>query len=192
MWTPLLSADAIAARIRELGGQLSAAYAGEELVLLGLLQGGLFFLAELARAVALPVRIETLRPRSYFGGTASSGRVALEPAPALDIGGRHVVVVDDIYDSGRTLARVRDHLASLAPRSLEFACLLVKDAPRVRPFEVRYRLFEIPNVFVVGCGLDLDGLGRNLPGVWAWPDGASEQAARAQLLAQLRSPGEVH
>jgi len=164
-------------------------YGDEELALIGLLQGGLFFLADLARALGGAVRLATLTAHSYRG-LQSSGRVELGGLDAFNVRDRHVVVVDDIYDSGRTLHAVGEALRSLEPRSLAFACLLVKEVERVNPVEVRYGLFPVADRFVVGYGLDLDGLGRNLDAIWALEPGASEQVAREQLLAQLLGRGK--
>ncbi|HUX68831.1 MAG TPA: hypoxanthine phosphoribosyltransferase [Terriglobales bacterium] len=184
-WTKLIDAEELAAGVRRAGARIAQDYRGEELVLVGLLQGAVFFLADLARAVGAPVRIETMRPHSYGGARASSGRVELLEDLREDIRGRHVLVVDDIYDSGRTLRFVLDHLATRQPKSLAVACLLVKDAARAAEVEVKYGLFPIPDVFVVGAGLDLRGLGRNLPDVWGLGPGVSEQAALAELVAKL-------
>lgn len=186
----MLPAGQIAGRIRALG--LRVAKDHEAPVLLGLLRGGLFFLADLARAIPAPVRIETVQPQSWGGGLHSSGAVAFDPAPGLELRGRSVVLVDDIYDSGRTLRRVWDWAAAQQPHSLAAACLLVKSTARAADeVEIAYRGFDIPDVFVVGCGLDWEGLGRNLTDVWALEPGASEQAARAELLAQLRGGSEM-
>jgi hypoxanthine phosphoribosyltransferase len=189
-WTQLLTPDEIAAKVRDTGARIARDYRlrepGAEIVLVGLLQGGLFFLADLARAIGGAARIGTMLPQSYGDGVASSGRVDLARDLSIEIRGRDVLVVEDIYDSGRTLRAVCDRLAAAGPRSLEIACLVVKDAPRTATVPVKYGLFTVPNVFVVGCGLDLAGLGRNLSGLWAMPEGLSEEAALRQLRAQLR------
>ncbi|HVB39970.1 MAG TPA: phosphoribosyltransferase family protein [Terriglobales bacterium] len=188
-WTQLLSPTEIDAGVRAAGQRIVIDYGlrepGAEIVLVGLLQGGLFFLADLARAIGGPARIATMLPQSYGDGRASSGQVDLARDLSVDIRERHVLVVEDIYDSGRTLRTVCDRLAARGPRSLEVACLIVKDAPRAATVAVRYGLFTVPNVFVAGCGLDFAGLGRNLPGLWAMPRGLTEQAALQQLRAQL-------
>ncbi len=156
------------------------------LLLVGLLQGGLYFLADLARAVPLAVETATMRVRSY-AGTGSTGQVEVVDDLRWDVAGRDVLVVDDVYDSGRTLSLVRELLQGRGARSVEFACLLVKDAPRAAAVEVKYGLFAIPNVYVVGAGLDLDGLGRNLPDVWALREGATEGEAAMALRELIAS-----
>lgn len=190
-WTKLIAAEELAAGVRRAGQRIAADYGGEELVLVGLLHGALYFLADLARATGGRVRTATMRPQSYGDGSRSSGRVVLAEDVGMDLSGRHVLVVDDIYDSGRTLRFVLDHLAQRQPRSLAVACLLVKDAPRAAEVEVKYGLFPIPDAFVVGAGLDLAGYGRNLRDVWALAPGISEQAALAELLAKLRGGEEA-
>lgn len=185
-WTKLIAAADIAAAVAAAGAQIARDYGGEELVLIGMLQGGLFFLADLARALPCPLRVDTMLAQSYGGGLTSSGVITLRQEIHVDIADRHVLVVDDIYDSGRTLRFALDHLGRQKPRSLAVACLLVKDAPRAATVAVRYGLFAIPNVFVVGCGLDLAGQGRQLRDVWALAPGISEQAAGDELRAQLR------
>lgn len=189
-WSRLLSASEIATATAALGARIAADYPSGELTLLGLLRGGLFFLADLARAIPAPLRIETLQPQSYFGALVSSGQVTLAPGSPrdLDLAGRDVILVDDIFDSGRTLRRVSDFCAAARARSVAAACLVVKDAPRAAEVEVRYRVADIPDRFVVGCGLDWDGLGRNLPDLWALDPSAPQDAARKQLLALLAHP----
>lgn len=178
--------------VRTLGERIAMDHEAQPLTLVGLLRGGIFFMADLARAIPLAVQIETVQPQSWGGGLQSSGLVRFEPNANLDLRGRRVLLVDDIYDSGRTLRRVWDWAAAQQPRSLGVACLLVKDNVRAAPeVEIRYRGFDIPNVFVVGCGLDWKGLGRNLRDVWALEAGSSEEAARAELLAKLGGGSEA-
>jgi len=189
-WHRVLSQSEIATAIEAAARRMAADYAGRELVLVGLMDGALFFLADLARRLTalcpMPPRLATLRPQSYGAAAASSGRVHLDPAALpFALTGADVLVVDDIYDSGRTLRRVLDTLAEKRPRSLEVACLLVKDAPRAEPVTLRYGLLPVPNQFVIGAGLDLAGHGRTLPDLWAVEAGTSEQAALAAFAAQF-------
>jgi hypoxanthine phosphoribosyltransferase len=184
MWTKLIAAEAMGERVRAAGRRIAADFAGREPLLVGLLRGAIYFLADLARAIPIPVEIETMRVQSY-AGTGSTGRVEVVDDLRCDVAGRDVLVVDDIYDSGRTLSFVRELLQGRGARSIEFACLLVKDAPRVAPVEVKYGLFRVPNVFVVGAGLDLDGVGRNLPDVWALEEGVAADEAAAALRRQF-------
>jgi hypoxanthine phosphoribosyltransferase len=186
MWTKLIAAEAMAERVRAAGRQIGKDYAGRDVLVVGLLQGALYFLADLARAISMPVAIETMRVKSY-AGTGPTGRIEVVDDLHCDVAGRDVLVVDDIYDSGRTLRLVRERLRAREPRSIEFACLLVKDAPRAAAVEVKYGLFSVPNVFVVGAGLDLDGYGRNLPDVWALEAGTRAADALAELRRQFPS-----
>jgi len=183
MWVKIKGAAEMAAAVRAAGERIGREYAGRDLLLVGLLDGAVFFLADLARAIPQPVEIALLRARSYGGGTRSSGAVELDGE--IEVAGRDVLIVEDIYDSGRTLRRVRDHLAGLRPRSLEIAALLVKDVARVEEVEVRHGLLHIPDAFVVGAGLDLAGRGRNLPDLWAAPSDTPPQAALAELERQF-------
>lgn len=191
-WSRLLDAHRIEEKVRALGTRIALEHEAQPLTLVGLLRGGLFFLADLARAIPLAVQVETVQPQSWGGGLQSSGSVRFEPDANLELRGRRVLLVDDIYDSGRTLRRVWDWAAAQQPQSLAVACLLVKDNERVaEPVEIAYRGFDIPNVFVVGCGLDWKGLGRNLREVWALGAGCSEEAARTELLAKLGGGSEA-
>lgn len=191
-WTRRVEAARIEASVQQLGRRIADEHEGEAITLIGLLRGGLFFLADLARAIPAPVQIETVQPQSWGGGMQSSGAVRFEPAMELNLRDRRVMLVDDIYDSGRTLRRVWDWAEAQRPRSLAAACLLVKDTKRAAAeVEIRHRGFDIPNVFVVGCGLDWNGLGRNLRDVWALEAGASEETAGAELLAKLRGGGKA-
>lgn len=160
---PLLSAEAIAARVAELGGAITEDYRGKELVIVGVLRGAFVFLADLARAIRLPLHVEFLSASSYGGGTESSGVVQLAGAGELGIRGRHVLLVEDIVDTGLTAHRLLEALRGQAPASLALCTLLHKPSRCRVPVEIAYRGFEIPDVFVVGYGLDHDGRLRNLP-----------------------------
>ncbi len=189
MWTKLIAAEGMAERVRRAGRQIAEDYVGRDLHLVGLLQGAMYFLADLARAIPAPIEVATMRVKSY-AGMESSGRVELVADCEAGVAGRDVLIVDDIYDSGRTLSFVGELMRSRGARSVEFACLLVKDAPRVEPVEVKYGLFAIPNVFVVGAGLDLGGLGRNLPDVWALEAGVPAEEGLAGLRRQFPALAE--
>jgi hypoxanthine phosphoribosyltransferase len=159
----LIPAVALAARVRELGALVTADYRERDLVLVGLLKGALFFCADLARAIELPLRLETLRAASYGAGSASSGRVRIDETDLTPFTGADVLVVEDIVDSGLTLSRILDHLRTAGPRTLEVCCLLHKERGGSHPFVLRYVGFSIPDRFVVGYGLDHAERYRNLP-----------------------------
>lgn len=170
---PLLSADAIAARVAELGREITEAFAGEELILACTLKGGFVFAADLARAIDLPVRIEFLRGESYGHGTASSGTVHVTLEPDVLLTGRNVLLVEDIIDTGRTAARLLELLQAHRPARLAVCALLHKPAREVVPIPVDFLGFTIEDVFVIGYGLDHAGLWRNLPYVGVLPTDAA-------------------
>jgi hypoxanthine phosphoribosyltransferase len=163
----LVSEPELRSRVTELGKEVAADYRGRDLVLVCLLKGALFFCADLARAIDLPLRLEFLRAASYGRGTASSGRVRIDEVDIAPLAGADVLVVEDIVDSGLTLGRILDHLRDAGPRSLEVCCLLHKDRGESHPFALRYVGFRIPDRFVVGYGLDHAERYRNLPYVAA-------------------------
>jgi hypoxanthine phosphoribosyltransferase len=159
----LVAEKEIAARVGELGREIARDYAATNLVLVGVLQGAIPFVADLMRAMALDLTIDFLRTSSYGSGTTSSHTVKLVTDLSLDIAGRHVLIVDDIVDTGHTLAALRRTLEARGPRSVRTCVLLDKTGRREADVTVDYVGFTIPNVFVVGYGLDYDGLYRNLP-----------------------------
>ena len=132
-------------------------------MLVGVLQGAIPFVADLMRAVSLDLTVDFLRASSYGAGTTSSGTVRLVADLSIDITDRHVLIVDDIVDTGHTLAALKRALQARGPRSVRACVLLDKTGRRETEVTVDYVGFTIPNVFVVGYGLDYDGLYRNLP-----------------------------
>jgi hypoxanthine phosphoribosyltransferase len=156
----LLSSAEIQARVSELGREISEDYAGESLVLVGLLKGITFFLADLARAMTRPLAIDYL---SVASPAMSPDGIHLERHLDIDINGRHVLLVEDIVNTGLTMDFVLKHLESLRPASVEVCALLDKSERRIAPVSVRYVGFNIPNDYVVGYGLDHRELYRNLP-----------------------------
>jgi hypoxanthine phosphoribosyltransferase len=160
-----LTADAISARVREMGAQISRDYQGEELLLVGLLKGSVFFLADLARAIDLPLEIDFLSLSSFAKEHAQTGAKAIRFLKDLDqpVKDKNVIVVQDMIDSGLTLHYINRSLSLRRPRTLE-ACILF-DRPQLRlvDLEVRYRGFEVPDDFFVGYGFDYQQLFRNLP-----------------------------
>ncbi|MEN6537454.1 MAG: hypoxanthine phosphoribosyltransferase [Bryobacteraceae bacterium] len=158
----LIPAAKIQERVREIGAQIDADYPAGTLYLVAILKGACFFLADLARAIKRPVRIEFIGISSYGKGKSSSGEVMLTKDLDASIEGAHVVVVEDIIDSGITLNYLLKVLNQRKPRSLRIAALLDKPSRRVRPVDVAYRGFEIPDEFVIGYGLDFAEEYRNL------------------------------
>jgi hypoxanthine phosphoribosyltransferase len=161
----LVAEKEIAARVAEIGREIARDYAESALVLVGVLQGAIPFVADLMRALPIDVTVDFLRASSYGAGTTSSGTVRLVGDLSVDVADRHVVVVDDIVDTGHTLAALKRELEARRPRSVKTCVLLDKTGRRETEVRIDYVGFTIPNVFVVGYGLDYDGLYRNLPHV---------------------------
>jgi hypoxanthine phosphoribosyltransferase len=163
----LVAEGAIAARVAELARAIARDYAGENPVLVGVLQGAVPFVADLMRALSIDVTVDFIRASSYGAGASSSGRVRLVADLAVEVADRHVLIVDDIVDTGLTLAALKRTLEARRPRSVRTCVLLDKAGRRETDVTIDYVGFTIPNVFVVGYGLDYGGLYRNLPYVAA-------------------------
>jgi hypoxanthine phosphoribosyltransferase len=159
----LVDEVAIASKVRELGARIARDYDGKDPVLVSILKGALPFLADLMRATPIPLSLDFLEVSSYGTGTESSGVVRILKDLAGPVASRHVLVVEDILDTGQTLSYVLAHLRSQGPASVRLCVLLDKPARRVVPIEIDYRGFEIPDKFVVGYGLDHAERYRNLP-----------------------------
>ena len=159
----LLSEDVINVRIRELAAQIDADYAGESVTLLCTLKGAVFFACELAKRITIPVFMEFIQTASYEG-TQSTGTVSMKlDIPEEDVTGKHLIIIEDVIDTGRTLSVVKEMMLKRNPASLKVCTLLDKHECRVVPFEGDYVGFTIGNEFVVGYGLDVDQKYRNLP-----------------------------
>src|ERR1700733_5316105 len=159
----LIDSDVLQRRIRQLGEEISADYAGRDLLLVGVLKGAVFFMADLMRHLTIPCEIDFMAISSYGDSTDSSGVVRILKDLDINIEGRHVLVVEDIVDSGLTLSYLMRNLESREPASLEVCALLTKPTRREIDVPVRYIGFEIPNRFVIGYGLDFAERYRNLP-----------------------------
>ena len=159
----LIGEEELQARIHELGAELSVDYAGREVLLVGVLKGAVFFMADLMRSLTIPCEIDFMAISSYGASTDSSGVVRILKDLDINIEGRHVLVVEDIVDSGLTLSYLMRNLESREPASLEVCALLTKPTRREIDVPVRYIGFEIPNRFVIGYGLDFAERYRNLP-----------------------------
>jgi hypoxanthine phosphoribosyltransferase len=161
----LISAEQIQTRIRELGAEIDRDLPQGPIYLIAILKGACFFLADLARSLKTPARIEFIGISSYGKGKTSSGEVKLTKDLDVSIEGYDVIVIEDIVDSGITLSYLMKLLAQRRPKSLRIATLLDKPKHRQRPVDVHYRGFEIPDEFVVGYGLDYAEDYRNLPDI---------------------------
>jgi hypoxanthine phosphoribosyltransferase len=161
----VLSPEQIQARGRELGRQISLDL-GDQPVLIGVLKGAFVFMGDLARAMTVPVQVDFLRVASYGGGSVSSGCIQLTKAPELDLKGRAVVLVEDIVDTGRTVAWLKEHVASLGPSQVKVCSLIDKPERREVELSIDYVGFHVPQGFLVGYGLDFNENYRHLPGVY--------------------------
>lgn len=160
----LYSAEVIAQRIKELGAEITAEHAGQDLVLVGVLKGSSVFHADLMRQIDLPLSIDFMAVSSYKDGTTSTGDVEILKDLSNPIREKAVIVVEDIVDTGLTLTRLLEILGSRGARSIKLASLLDKPEPRInKDLKIDYTGFVIPNKFVVGYGLDAAGRYRNLP-----------------------------
>jgi hypoxanthine phosphoribosyltransferase len=159
----LLEEDTVSNRVAELGAEVSNDYAGRDLLLVGVLKGAVFFMADLMRQLTIPCEVDFMAISSYGASTDSSGVVRILKDLDINIEGRDVLVVEDIIDSGLTLSYLIRNLESRNPASLEICALLTKPARREIDVDVRYTGFEIPNEFVIGYGLDFGERYRNLP-----------------------------
>jgi len=159
----LLTHDQIQSKAAELGAQISADYAESDLLLVGVLKGAFVFMADLSRHITLPMEFDFMAVSSYGAATQTSGVVRILKDLDHEIQGRHVLLVEDIVDSGLTLSYLLKNLRTRKPASLEVCALLQKTGVQQVPIEIRYKAFEIPPVFVVGYGLDYGERFRNLP-----------------------------
>jgi hypoxanthine phosphoribosyltransferase len=159
----LLTEDQIRRRVAELGERISSDYADDPPILVNVLKGGVIFLADLIRAIPLPVEIDFMEVSSYGDGTSSTGVVRILEDLSLSVTGRHVLLVEDIVDTGHTLQYIMDNLATRHPKSVRICTLLDRRGRRETEVPLDYVGFVVPNKFVVGYGLDLAQKYRNLP-----------------------------
>jgi hypoxanthine phosphoribosyltransferase len=162
-------------RIQDLGKEIASDYAENPPLLVGILKGAFMFMADLARAIDLPVEFDFMAVSSYGSATRTSGVVRIMKDLDLDLSDRHVLIVEDIVDSGLTLAYLRKNLKARGPRSLEVCALLVKEGLQKVDPDLKYVGFRIPPKFVIGYGLDVDERYRNLPYVAEF-EGAMEES----------------
>ncbi|MFL5612289.1 MAG: hypoxanthine phosphoribosyltransferase [Gemmatimonadaceae bacterium] len=153
----------IAARVREIGDEIASAYPDGDLLVLGLLKGSFIFLSDLVREIRRPLQIDFLVAASYGDATVSSGTVKLVYDPETELRGKHILLVEDIVDTGRTLNRLMDLLEARKPRSLEICALLHKHVAAELRHPTRFVGFDAPNEFLVGYGLDHAENFRHLP-----------------------------
>ena len=159
----LISANEIAAKLEEMGKAITVDYQGKDLLMVGVLKGAFIVMADLARHIELPVEFDFMAVSSYGAATQTSGVVRILKDLDQEIAGRHVLIVEDIIDSGLTLHYLMRNLKVRQPASLGVAALLIKDGIERPPLDVEYEGFHIPPEFVIGYGLDFEGKYRNLP-----------------------------
>lgn len=161
----LIDRAAIASRVAELGRQIAADYAGRELLVVGVLTGAFTFTADLVRALDLSLEVDFIRVASYGDATCSSGQICLSQDLASQVAGRHLLLVEDIVDTGRTLAWLQAHLLARQPDSLKVCALLDKSERREVAVAVDYIGFPVAEGFLVGYGLDYGGRYRQFPDI---------------------------
>ena len=159
----LFTEEQLCQRVQELADQINRDYAGKEIMLISVLRGSFVFMADLCRRITLPCKVDFMAVSSYGKGTKSTGQVQITKDLSEDISGRHIVVVEDILDSGNTLSYLLKILENRHPASIRLATLLDKPERRTKPVQVSYSGFTIPDAFVVGYGLDYAEHYRNLP-----------------------------
>ncbi|MEZ5176323.1 MAG: hypoxanthine phosphoribosyltransferase [Acidimicrobiia bacterium] len=159
----LVTAEEIEAKLEEMGAAISRDYAGKDLLLVGILKGAFVVMADLARHITIPVEFDFMAVSSYGSATRSSGVVRILKDLDQQIADRHVLIVEDIVDTGLTLHYLLKNLTVRKPASLSLAALLVKDGVERPPLDIAYEGFHIPPDFVIGYGLDYEGKYRNLP-----------------------------
>ncbi len=161
----VVRADDLTMRIRELGAEITADYADRPPLLVGVLKGAFVFMSDIVRTIDLPIEVDFMAVSSYGSATKTSGVVRIVKDLDLDLTGRHVLVVEDIIDSGLTLNYLRRNLLARGPASLEVCALLVREGQQKDELHLKYVGFTIPPAFVIGYGLDVAERYRNLPDV---------------------------
>lgn len=161
----LVSREVINEKVKELGRKISRDYEGKELVLVGVLKGGFVFMADLMREITIPVDMDLISVSSYGASTRSSGVVRIIKDVDISFGGKHVLIVEDLIDTGLTLRHLKELFNTRGPKSVKICTALDKPSRRKVEIEIEYEGIEIPDEFVVGYGLDYAGKYRNLPDV---------------------------
>lgn len=163
----LITSEEIGDRVRELGERITGDYRGESLLLVGVLNGSVVVLSDLMRRIDLPCEIDFMDVSSYGAGTTSTGEIRVLKDLDRDVAGRHLLIVEDIVDTGLTLSHLQNELLSRGVETLEICSLLSKPSRREVELDIKYLGFEVPDEFVVGYGIDYAGSYRNLPDICA-------------------------
>ena len=159
----LVTAEQIQQRTKELGKEISQVYQGEEIYVISIINGAIIFTSDLVRTISNPVWLDCIRVSSYFNSTTSEQEPRVIDDFRVDLAGRHVLIIDDILDTGKTISMVTGFIRKMAPASLRSCMFLEKKGTRAVPYTADFIGFTIPNKFVVGYGLDFAGRYRNLP-----------------------------
>lgn len=184
----LLNEEELHAGVTRLAGEIAACYEDRQLTIIGVLTGSVVLLADLIRAIELPTRVGVLQASSYKGATTTRGELAINADWMLDVKGRDVLLVDDIFDTGHTLLRVLERMREFGPTSLRTAVLLRKRARQEVEYNPDFVAFDIPDEFVVGYGLDYEDMYRNLPYLAALePDDIARHKQAAVEHQKLRT-----
>lgn len=158
----LVSEEQIASNVKMIGFKISEEYHDKDLIIVGILKGGIVFLADLIRVLSIPVKVDFIRVSSYGESTKTSGAVDLSKDIEMDIAGKHILIVEDLIDTGTTLWRLKEHFLQKNPASIKFCTAFDKPSRRKIPFQPDFVGVELPDRFVVGYGLDFDERYRNL------------------------------
>lgn len=180
----LLTPDQIQKRIEEMAHEIAVDFGNEPITLIGILNGSLMFMADLLRELKMPTRIGFLRASSYRGTATRPGTLDILPGLVPDVAGRHVILLDDILDTARTLSGVVEFLQSLSPASLKVGVLLRKRGRQEVPFEPDYTGFEIPDLFVIGYGLDFNDDYRQLSYIGVLDEANIAQAHHPEIISK--------
>ena len=164
-FSPFLDKEKISVEVKNLGQKITKDFEGKELVMIGVLNGASIFMADLCRAIDLPLSTSFIKVKSYIG-TESSGEIRSILGLEEDLAGKNILIVEDIVDTGITMKYLVSEISNLNPAKISIATLLFKPEAFQFNYGLDYVGFEIPNKFVVGYGLDYDGLGRNLPSIY--------------------------
>ncbi len=164
-FVPFISATEIDKRLKEIGEQISKDFQNDNPLIIGVLNGAFMFLSDLSKHITIPVEISFVKMSSYEG-TGSTGKVKDLIGLEADLDNRHVIIIEDIVDSGLSMSHLLDIIKSKKPQSVVLATLLFKPEALKYQIDLNYVGFEIPNKFVVGYGLDYDGFGRNIPEIY--------------------------
>ena len=158
----LIEQDEIEQKVKELAERINKDYSGEELVIVGILKGAFIVISDLAKQLNVDVTFEFMSIQSYEG-TKSTGQIKIDKDLDIDITGKNILIVEDIFDTGLTLSHLKNLLESRNPKSIEILCMFVKKDISIEPVDIKYSGFEIGPEFVVGYGLDYEGKYRELP-----------------------------